>query len=164
MRTSAIGFFYSNEADVLSAARKFAEVTHNHPEGIKGAQATSFAIFLARQGNSKEEIRNDIANMFQYVFRSAPGMRSALNMFLMNPARAACRRRSPLFWSRRILRTLFAKRFRWAETRIRWHALPAPLLKLFMEQIPPEIEAEVMKRLPEEFIRIIDKFYLMLEG
>ena len=66
MRTSAIGFFYNNEADVLNAARKFAEVTHNHPEGIKGAQATAFAIFLARQGCSKEEIRNDITNMFQY--------------------------------------------------------------------------------------------------
>lgn len=42
----------------LRVAKTTAAVTHNHPEGIKGAQATAAAIYLARTGNSKEEIKN----------------------------------------------------------------------------------------------------------
>jgi ADP-ribosylglycohydrolase len=50
----------------LQFAKQTAEVTHNHPEGIKGAQATATAIFLARQGKSKQEIRNYITSTFNY--------------------------------------------------------------------------------------------------
>ena len=47
-------------------ARATAEVTHNHPEGIKGAEATAAAIFMARQGKSKEEIKEYIVKEFNY--------------------------------------------------------------------------------------------------
>ena len=47
-------------------ARLSAEVTHNHPEGIKGAEATASAIFLARTGNTKAEIKAYIENQFGY--------------------------------------------------------------------------------------------------
>ena len=57
MRTSSIGFLVTDEADLLRTTRDYAKVTHNHPEGIKGAQATAYAIFLARNGGTKEEIR-----------------------------------------------------------------------------------------------------------
>lgn len=51
---------------VLTQAKMSAEVTHSHPEGIKGAQATALAIFLARQGADKETIRKEIGGRFNY--------------------------------------------------------------------------------------------------
>jgi len=66
MRVSPIGWFYNNIGDILLEAKKSAEVTHNHPEGIKGAQAAAAAIFLARNGKSKNDIKNFIIDKFGY--------------------------------------------------------------------------------------------------
>ena len=52
--------------ETRAAAKAAAEVTHNHPEGIKGAESVSAAIFLARTGHSKEEIRDYIVREFGY--------------------------------------------------------------------------------------------------
>jgi ADP-ribosylglycohydrolase len=66
MRISPVGFA-SNDLDmVLSSAEKYTAVTHNHPEGIKGAQAAAAGIFLARTGKSKQEIRTYIQQTFGY--------------------------------------------------------------------------------------------------
>lgn len=66
MRVSPVGFAFDTEDDVLREARRTAEFTHNHPEGIKGAQAAALAVFLARKGASKETIRRRIQNDFGY--------------------------------------------------------------------------------------------------
>lgn len=66
MRVSATGWLYNNIEETRRIARKTAEVTHNHPEGIKGAEATASAIYLARNGASKVEIRNYIISEFDY--------------------------------------------------------------------------------------------------
>lgn len=66
MRVSPIGWYFDEEKLVLSEARRSAEVSHNHPEGIKGAQATAFAIYLARRGEKRETIRDEIASRFGY--------------------------------------------------------------------------------------------------
>jgi ADP-ribosylglycohydrolase len=66
MRVSPVGFAFDTVEEVLAEARKTAEVTHNHPEGIKGAQATALAVFLARTGKGKEEIRKEIQSRFGY--------------------------------------------------------------------------------------------------
>lgn len=66
MRVSPVGFAFDDEETVLREARRSAEVSHNHPEGIKGAQATALAIFLARHGESKETIRREIRRRFGY--------------------------------------------------------------------------------------------------
>jgi ADP-ribosylglycohydrolase len=66
MRVSPVGFAYHSEKDVLEKAKESAEVTHNHPEGIKGAQATAISIFLARTGSSKDEIREYVSKNFGY--------------------------------------------------------------------------------------------------
>ncbi|MHC1782078.1 MAG: ADP-ribosylglycohydrolase family protein [Anaerolineaceae bacterium] len=66
MRVSPIGFAFDTLEEVLTAARESAEVTHNHPEGTKGAQATAAVIFLARKGADKNEIRIDIQQRFGY--------------------------------------------------------------------------------------------------
>jgi len=66
MRVSPVAFAFETIEEVLDHARRSAEVTHNHPEGIKGAQATAAAIFLARRNTPKEEIRDYIQKTFQY--------------------------------------------------------------------------------------------------
>lgn len=66
MRVSPVGFAFSTENEVLRQARMTAEITHNHPEGIKGAQATALAIYLARTGRNKESNRARIRDLFAY--------------------------------------------------------------------------------------------------
>lgn len=66
MRVSAVGFAFDTLEDTLKVAKTCAEVTHNHPEGIKGAQATAAAMFLARTGHTKEQIRRYITDTFGY--------------------------------------------------------------------------------------------------
>ncbi len=66
MRVSPVGYYATTLDEALDLARISAEVTHNHPEGVKGAQATAAAIFLARQGKSKQEIRDYISQTFDY--------------------------------------------------------------------------------------------------
>lgn len=66
MRASAVGFAFNDIETIMEVAKQSAEVTHNHPEGIKGAQATPMAIFLARQGSSKQEIKDYITQTFNY--------------------------------------------------------------------------------------------------
>ncbi|MEB3213709.1 MAG: ADP-ribosylglycohydrolase family protein [Leptolyngbyaceae bacterium] len=66
MRVSPIGFAFDDMETVLTEAKRSAEVTHNHPEGIKGAQATAAAIFMARTGASKAEIRAYVESTFGY--------------------------------------------------------------------------------------------------
>lgn len=58
MRVSPIGFAFDTLEETLRYAQMSAEVTHNHYEGIKGAQATATAIFMARTGVNKEQIKN----------------------------------------------------------------------------------------------------------
>jgi ADP-ribosylglycohydrolase len=66
MRVSPVGWAFDDQARVLSEARQSAAVTHNHPEGIRGAQATALAIWLARRGTDKKTIRQTLAERFGY--------------------------------------------------------------------------------------------------
>ena len=66
MRVSPIGWAFDTLEETLVAAKQSAEVTHNHPEGIKGAQATAAAIYLARTEHSKQFIKNYITETYGY--------------------------------------------------------------------------------------------------
>ena len=66
MRISPVGWAFETENETLDAAKLSAECTHNHPEGIKGAQATAICIYLARHGASLSDIRSRIASDFGY--------------------------------------------------------------------------------------------------
>jgi len=66
MRVAAAAWLYHDLDTVRRMARLSAAVTHNHPEGIKGAEATASAIFLGRTGHSKAEIKTYIENEFRY--------------------------------------------------------------------------------------------------
>ena len=66
MRVSAVGWFFDTLEETERVARISAEITHNHPEGIKGAQATAAAIWMARNGKSKADIKAYIESKYGY--------------------------------------------------------------------------------------------------
>ena len=66
MRASAVGWKFRTLEETEAVAELSASITHNHPEGIKGAQATAAAIYLARTGKSKQEIKDYIESRFGY--------------------------------------------------------------------------------------------------
>lgn len=66
MRVSPIGYAFDDLPTVLEMAEKSAEVSHNHPEGIKGAQAIAGCVFLARTGSTKAEIGEWVEKQFGY--------------------------------------------------------------------------------------------------
>ena len=76
MRVSPVGWAFATREEVLREATRSAEITHNHPEGIKGAQATALAVWLCRNGASKEELRAEIERAFGYdLQRTVDGIR-----------------------------------------------------------------------------------------
>ena len=78
MRVSPIGHAFDDEATVLAEAADSAAITHNHPEGIKGAQAVALGVFLARHGASKQVIREELSGRFAYdLDRSLDAIRPA---------------------------------------------------------------------------------------
>lgn len=66
MRVSAVGWFFDTLEETERVAKISAEITHNHPEGIKGAQSAAAAIWMARNGKSKEEIKEYIETKYGY--------------------------------------------------------------------------------------------------
>ncbi len=66
MRISPAGFAYPTLEETLKQAKAFTEITHNHPEGIKGGCATAAVIYLARSGSSKAEIKSHVETNYGY--------------------------------------------------------------------------------------------------
>lgn len=66
MRVGPVAWAFETKEEVLAVAAQTAECTHNHPEGIKGAQAIALATFMARKGATKEEIRTAMTEEFGY--------------------------------------------------------------------------------------------------
>jgi ADP-ribosylglycohydrolase len=76
MRVSPVGWAFGTVERVLEEARRSASVTHDHPEGVKGAQAVALAVFRARTGYSKDAIRTEIVERFGYdLDRTIEGIR-----------------------------------------------------------------------------------------
>jgi ADP-ribosylglycohydrolase len=69
MRVSPVGFAYADEVSVLEQAGRSAAVSHDHPEGIKGAQAVALAVFLGRRGATKDSLRVTLVRRFGYDLR-----------------------------------------------------------------------------------------------
>jgi ADP-ribosylglycohydrolase len=78
MRVSPVGWAFDSVEKILIEAKRSAHVTHNHPEGVRGAQAVALSIYLARRGAQKFEIRQEITARFSYdLKRTADEIRSA---------------------------------------------------------------------------------------
>jgi ADP-ribosylglycohydrolase len=66
MRVSPVGLFAKTMDEALALAALTASVSHNHPEGVKGAQAIATSVFLCKQGKSKQEIKEYVEKTFGY--------------------------------------------------------------------------------------------------
>jgi ADP-ribosylglycohydrolase len=117
MRVSPIGFAFDTLETVLEEARRSAEASHNHPEGIKGAQAVAAAGFLARKKASKTEIKAYIVDVFGYdLDQGLEYIRGTTAQTSPAPARSP--RRSQPSCSLRTMRMRFERPSRWAAMRI----------------------------------------------
>jgi type I restriction enzyme M protein len=68
MRISPVAYYAKNEEEIIKYAKAVTEVTHNHPEGIKGALVTAMCIFYARIGKTKEEIKQYVKKYYNIDF------------------------------------------------------------------------------------------------
>jgi ADP-ribosylglycohydrolase len=157
MRVSPIGFAYNSMADVLTQAGKSASVTHNHPEGIKGAQATALAIYLARTGRTKVEIKDEISSRFGYnLSRTLEEIRPT---YCFNES---CYRTVPeaiiAFLESDDYEDAIRKSVSLGGDSDTQACITGGIAQAFYKSIPKKIVERVNQLLPEEFLKIIDKF------
>ena len=157
MRVSPVGFAFSTIEEVLSEAKKTAEVSHNHPEGIKGAQATALAVFLARSGATKRQIQNEITRRFGYdLSRTIDEIRPQYGFDI------SCQGTVPeaitAFLESKDYEDAVRKAISLGGDSDTLACITGGIAHAFYKKIPPEIVVEVRKLLPEEFSIIIDKF------
>lgn len=158
MRVGPVGFALGSLEEVLAEAGRSAEVTHNHPEGIKGAQAVALAVFLARTGAGKPAIKAEIAGRFGYnLDRRLEDIRETYGFDV------TCQGSVP----EAIIAFLEADG---VEDAIRnavslggdsdtQACIAGGIAEAFYGGVPDPIAAEARKRLPEEFLEIMDAFY-----
>jgi ADP-ribosylglycohydrolase len=157
MRVSPVGFAFDSPETVLNEARKCAAVTHNHPEGIKGAQATALAIYLARQGVGRADIRHEIATRFGYdLRRTLAEIRPAYYFDV------SCQGSVPesmiAFFESRHFEDAVRKAISLGGDSDTMGCIAGAIAHSFYRDIPSNIIIEVKKRLPPEFLTIIDEF------
>ena len=157
MRVSPVGFAFETIEKVLEQAKQSAEVTHNHPEGIKGAQATALSIFLAREENDKETIRKEITERFDYdLNRTVDEIRPD---YYFNES---CQETVP----EAIIAFLDSDDY---EHSIRLAVslggdsdtlacITGGIAEAYYRGVPEQIIEETMKIIPEEFLEILDSF------
>jgi ADP-ribosylglycohydrolase len=157
MRVSPVGFAFDTVDEVLEQAKRSAEVTHNHPEGIKGAQATALAIFMARQDASKEDIRREMTNRFGYAMdRTVDGIRPGYRFDV------SCQGSVP----ESIIAFLDSTSYEDAiKTAISlggdadtMACIAGGIAQAFYKKIPEEIVTGVREKLPRDLLAVVERF------
>jgi len=157
MRVSPVGFVFNDIEALLAEAKRSAEVTHNHPEGIKGAQSTALAIFMGRQGASKAEIREEISGRFRYSLdRTLDDIRP---QYTFN---VSCQGSVPeaiiAFLESSDYEDAVRKAVSLGGDSDTIACITGGIAEAFYGGIPQEIADQGRSYLPEEFIKIIEEF------
>ncbi len=157
MRVSPVGFAFSTADRVLVEAERTAAVSHNHPEGIKGAQAAALAVFLARSGASREAMRADIAARFGYdLQRTVEQIRPGYAFD------SSCQGTVPealiAFLDSTSYEDAVRKAISLGGDSDTLACIAGGIAQAFYGEIPAPIVREVKARLPEEFLQVIDLF------
>jgi ADP-ribosylglycohydrolase len=157
MRVSPVGFAFANVEAVLQEAEKSAAVTHNHPEGIKGAQATALAVYLGRTGAGKERIRREVCRRFGYdLNRRIDDIRPTYRFDI------SCQGTVP----EAIAAFLESKSY---EDAVRIGislggdsdtigCISGAVAHAHYGKLPESVQRETRRRLPESFLEVIDRF------
>ncbi len=157
MRVSPVGFAFSTVKNVLSEAEKTAAVSHDHPEGIKGAQAVALAVFLARTGADKDYIRKEIGRRFDYdLKRTIDEIRPYYSFDV------SCQGSVPeaiiAFLDSDCYEGAIRKAISLGGDSDTLACIAGGISQAFYKKIPLEIVVEVRRRLPQKFLDIIDLF------
>jgi ADP-ribosylglycohydrolase len=157
MRVSPVGFAFDSVESVLVEAERSAAVTHDHPEGIKGAQATALAVFLARAGEDKLVIKQAIEDRFGYdLSRSLEVIRPHYRF------NETCQGTVP----EAIIAFLDSTDY---EDAVRnaislggdadtLACITGGIAQAYYRQIPERISRETRRRLPAEFVEVLEEF------
>lgn len=157
MRVSPVGWAHDTADEVLDAARRSAEVTHDHPEGIKGAQATALAVFRARIGVSKEEIRYELTERFGYdLARTVEGIRPQYGFDVtcqgsVPEAIVAFLDAHSVDHAIRLAISLGGD----ADTQA---AIAGSIAEAYSDGVPPEMEHAVREALDSPLLAVVDRF------
>jgi ADP-ribosylglycohydrolase len=157
MRISPVGFAFDTLEDVLEKAMHYTEITHNHPEGIKGAQATAAAVFLARTGSSKEEIRGYVESRFGYdLSRTMEEIRPGYRFDVT--CGGACRKPSLPFWNPPVTKTPYGAPYPWAGQQNTQACITGGIAQAFYGGIPEHIESKALEILDAPLRSVVERF------
>ena len=157
MRVSPIGLAFDSLERVLAEAERSAAVTHNHPEGIRGAQTVGLAVFLAAHGADKQTIRSEIESRLRYrLDRSVSEIRPRYQFDESCqgsvPESITCFLESEDFESAvRLAISLGGD----ADTMA---CIAGAIAEPFYGGVPPHVAAQVRSRLSSELVEIVDRF------
>ena len=157
MRVSPVGFFFQSMDETLAEAKKSAEVTHNHPEGIKGAMATAAAIFLARNLRSKKTIKKFIEDNYSYKLN-----KSIIEIKKNYSFSAICQNTVP----QAITAFLESADYESAIRNAIWlggdsdtmACITGGIAQAYYTEIPDQIKVQALSLLPKSLTVIIDEF------
>jgi ADP-ribosylglycohydrolase len=157
MRVSPIGWAFDSVDEVLAEAERSAAVTHNHPEGIKGAQATALAVFRARTGCNKPAIKQEIEQRFGYdLSRRLDAIRPVYGFDV------SCQGSVPEAIIAFLEGDDAAQTIRLAVSlggdSDTLACIAGGIAEAFFQGLPAEIVTEVHRRLPAQFLEVIDAF------
>ncbi len=158
MRISPVGFAYDTLDEVLKEAERSAVATHNHPEGIKGAQAVGSSIYLARKGKSKIEIKEYITNTFNY------GLEDTLdNIRIDYSFDETCRGSVPqaiiAFLESNDFEDAIRKAISIGGDSDTIACITGGIAEAFYGELPEDIMSEVLSKLDKNMLDIISRFY-----
>lgn len=157
MRVSAVGAYANTFDETMDLAKKSAEITHNDPEGIKGAQATALAIYLALTGKSKDEIKNAVEEKFDYnLSRRYNDIQPDYGFDV------SCQESVPesiiAFLESDDYESAIRKAIAFGGDADTMGAITGGIAAAFYGEIPPYILNECLNRLPDEMKEVISKF------
>jgi ADP-ribosylglycohydrolase len=158
MRVSPVGYAFTTETEVIREAKKSALISHNHPEGIRGAQATALTVFLARHKQSKAKIRSRIAHQFGYdLDRTIEDIRPGYHFDI------SCQGTVPEAIIAFIEATSYEDAIRNAVSlggdSDTLACIAGGIAEAYYAYIPPCLIDDARAVLPPDLLRIIDSFY-----
>jgi len=157
MRVSPVAFAFDDEHSVLREAEESAIVTHNHPEGVKGARAVALAAFKARTGASKDEIRHAISSECAYdLDRTLDEIRANYAFDVTCPGSVP--EAILAFLESRDVEDAIRLAISLGGDSDTQAAIAGAIAYAFYGEIPDGITSQVRARLPTEFVEIIDEF------
>ena len=162
MRVSPVAWAEDSLKSVLDEARRSAAVTHDHPEGLKGAMATAAAIFLARSGEGKDRIRSYLSESFDYSLeRSLDAIRPSYAFDV------SCQGSVPESMIAFLESTDFEDAVRNAVSlggdADTMACIAGAVAEAHYGGLPPELEAQVRARLTPDLLEVVDAFQIRFQ-